>query len=77
MGDPSNAAERGELDLRVALAEARRAALTRLATLTPIERTRVRRSGMSTYSAFRVIRRMLEHEWEHRREIADRLHKDA
>jgi hypothetical protein len=24
-----------------------------------------------------VIRRMLEHEWEHRREIAARLGKDA
>ena len=77
MGDPTNAAERGELDLRVALAEARRAALTRLAALTPTERKRVRRTGQSTYSAFRVIRRMLEHEWEHRREIAARAGREA
>ena len=77
MGDPTNAAERGELDLRVALAEARRAALTRLAALTPTERKRVRRTGQSTYSAFRVIRRMLEHEWEHRREIAARVGREA
>ena len=77
MGDPTNAAERGELDLRVALAEARRAALTRLAALTPAERKRVRRTGQSTYSAFRVIRRMLEHEWEHRREIAARVGREA
>jgi len=77
MGDPTNAADRGELDLRVALAAARPAAITRLAALTPVERTRVRRTGQSTYSAFRVIRRMLEHEWEHRREIAARLGRGA
>ena len=77
MGDPTNAADRGELDLRVALKEARGAAIDRLKTLTPAERARVRRSGQSTYSAYRVIRRMLEHEWEHRREIAARLGKDA
>jgi predicted RNase H-like HicB family nuclease/uncharacterized damage-inducible protein DinB len=77
MGDPTNAAERGDLDLRVALAEARAAATLRLKKLTPVERRNVRRSGQSTYSAYRVIRRMLEHEWEHRREIAERLGKDA
>ena len=75
--DKGYVAERGELDLRVALAEARRAALTRLAALTPAERKRVRRTGQSTYSAFRVIRRMLEHEWEHRREIAARAGREA
>jgi uncharacterized damage-inducible protein DinB/predicted RNase H-like HicB family nuclease len=77
MGDPTNAAERGDLDLRIALTEARAAAIDRLKKLTPTERRNVRRSGQSTYSAYRVIRRMLEHEWEHRREIALRLKKDA
>ncbi|HEV8470924.1 MAG TPA: DinB family protein [Candidatus Limnocylindria bacterium] len=77
MGDPTNAADRGELDLRLALAEARPAAIVRLAALTPTERQRVRRTGQSTYSAFRVIRRMLEHEWEHRREIAARIGSEA
>jgi uncharacterized damage-inducible protein DinB/predicted RNase H-like HicB family nuclease len=77
MGDPTNAAERGELDLRIALTEARAAAIARLKTLKAAERSNVRRSGQSTYSAYRVIRRMLEHEWEHRREIAARLDKDA
>ena len=77
MGNPTNAADKGDLDLRVALAEARRAAIDRLRELTPAELKRVRRSGQSTYSAYRVIRRMLEHEWEHRREIAARLGKDA
>jgi len=77
MGGPTNAAGRGDLDLRVAMHEARRAAIDRLGTLTPGERARIRTSGQSTYSAHRVIRRMLEHEWEHRREIAARLGKDA
>jgi len=77
MGEPTNAASRGDLDLRVALSEARAAAIERLAALTSAERTRVRKSGKSTYSAHRVIRRMLEHEWEHRREIATRLGREA
>ena len=63
MGEPTNAAERGDLDLRVALKEARAAA--------------IRRAGQSIYSAHRVIRRMLEHEWEHRREIAARVGREA
>jgi len=77
MGEPTNAADRGDLDLRIALKEARAAAIDRLKTLTPAERARVRKSGQSTYSAHRVIRRMLEHEWEHRREIATRLGREA
>ena len=47
------------------------------APLTPAERARIRKAGQSTYSAYRVIRRMLEHEWEHRREIAARLDREA
>jgi predicted RNase H-like HicB family nuclease/uncharacterized damage-inducible protein DinB len=77
MGEPTNAAGRGDLDLRIALREARAAAIDRLKTLTPAERARVRKAGQSTYSAHRVIRRMLEHEWEHRREIAARLGREA
>ena len=77
MGEPSNAAERGDLDLRIALQEARAAGIDRLKTLTPAERARVRKAGQSTYSAYRVIRRMLEHEWEHRTEIAARLGREA
>jgi len=77
MGEPTNAAERGDLDLRIALKDARAAAINRLTMLTPAERARIRKAGQSTYSAYRVIRRMLEHEWEHRREIAARLREDA
>ena len=77
MGEPTNAADRGDIDLRIALQVARAAAIDRLKTLTPAERARVRKAGQSTYSAYRVIRRMLEHEWEHRREIAARLGREA
>ena len=77
MGDPTNAADRGDLDLRVALQEARAAAIDRLKTLTAAERSKIRMAGQSTYSAHRVIRRMLEHEWEHRSEIATRIGRDA
>jgi uncharacterized damage-inducible protein DinB/predicted RNase H-like HicB family nuclease len=77
MGEPTNAAGRGDLDLRVALKEARAAAIVRLAALTPAERARVRKAGQSTVSAHRMIRRMLEHEWEHRREIAARLGRET
>ncbi len=77
MGEPTNAADRGDLDLRIALTEARAAAIDRLKTLTPAERARVRKAGQSTVSAHRMIRRMLEHEWEHRREIAARLGREA
>ena len=73
MGDPTNAAAKGALDLRVALAEARAAAVERLAKLTPAELGRVRKAGKSTVTAHRMIRRMLEHEWEHRVEIARRI----
>src|SRR5438094_9916799 len=77
MCEPTNAADRGDLDLRIALKEARAAAIDRVKTLTPAERARIRKAGQSTYSAHRVIRRMLEHEWEHRREIAARLRREA
>jgi predicted RNase H-like HicB family nuclease/uncharacterized damage-inducible protein DinB len=77
MGEPTNAADRGDLDLRIALKEARAAAIDRLKTLAPAERARVRKAGQSTVSAHRMIRRMLEHEWEHRREIAARLGREA
>ncbi len=77
MGEPTNAADRGDLDLRIALQEARAAAIDRLKALTPAERRTIRKAGQSTDSGHRMIRRMLQHEWEHRREIAARLEKAA
>src|SRR5207237_41637 len=39
MGEPANAALKGDLDLRVALAESRSVAIVRLAKLTPLDRS--------------------------------------
>jgi len=77
VGDPVNAALRGALDLRAALAEARRAAIARIGALTPAERRASRKRGKTTRTARRTLRRILEHEWEHRREIAERLGRTA
>jgi uncharacterized damage-inducible protein DinB/predicted RNase H-like HicB family nuclease len=77
VGEPVNAAMRDALDLRLALERSRAAAIGRLTRLTAAERRSVRRVGQSTRTAHRTIRRMLEHEWEHRREIAARLGKEA
>jgi uncharacterized damage-inducible protein DinB len=74
---PVNAAGRGELDVRTALREARDAAILRLRALTPAERAFVREHPSGARTMRKTIRRMLEHEWEHRREIAQRLGKDA
>ena len=77
VGDPTNAALRGDLDLRVALREARAAAIARIRTATEEERTSVRRGGASVYTLRRCLRSMLGHEWEHRREIAARSAQGA
>ena len=73
VGDPTNAALAGKLDLRVALREARAAAIERIKAATPAERKSVRQGGASTYTLRRCLRSMLGHEWEHRREIEARL----
>ncbi len=77
MGDPTNAALRGALDLRVALRESRLAGIERLLVATSLERTRVKRGGQSLHTLRRMLRSMLEHEWEHRQEIQARLAQDA
>ena len=73
VGEPARAALRGDLDLRVALGEERDAAIARLRSATPAERVAARgpRNDRTTFR--RALRRMLEHEWEHRREIERRL----
>lgn len=70
---PINAVGRGELDVRTGLQEARGAAIARLAKLTPAERAFVKEHPSGARTMRKTIRRMLEHEWEHRREIARRL----
>jgi hypothetical protein len=74
---PMNAAMRGDLDVRIALTEARAAAIERLRALTPAERAFVKEHPSGARTMRKTIRRMLEHEWEHRREIARRLGTDA
>jgi uncharacterized damage-inducible protein DinB/predicted RNase H-like HicB family nuclease len=74
---PINAAGRGELDVRIALQEARDAATARLRALTPAERAFVKEHRSGARTMRKTIRRMLEHEWEHRREIARRLGAEA
>lgn len=77
VGDPTNAALAGKLDRRVALREARAAAIERIRATTPAERTTARQGGQSTYTLRRCLRSMLGHEWEHRREIEARLRSAA
>ena len=77
IGDPTNAALKGALDLRVALRNERRAAVARLRATTSAERRVVKGTGGGTRTMRRAFRRMLEHEWEHRREIAARLGVEA
>jgi len=77
MNVPTNAAGRGELEVRIALQEARGAAIARLAKLTPVERALVKEHPSGARTMRKTIRRMLEHEWEHRREIARRLGVEA
>lgn len=48
-------------------------ARTRLEAITPGERKELVRHGVKTWSARRMFRRMLEHQWEHLQEIRVRL----
>jgi predicted RNase H-like HicB family nuclease/uncharacterized damage-inducible protein DinB len=57
-----------------ALAAERRALMARLDAMTPEELTRVvERNGRPRWTARRMLRRMLEHEWEHVEELRSRL----
>lgn len=57
-----------------ALAAEREVLMTRLRALTAEERTRVvEREGKPPRTARRMLRRMLEHEWEHVRELRARI----
>jgi uncharacterized damage-inducible protein DinB/predicted RNase H-like HicB family nuclease len=45
----------------------------RLEAMTEVERTRAVQRGQVTWTARRMLRRLLEHEWEHLVEISERL----
>lgn len=69
------AIERAGDDPWAALAAERTALMTRLTAMTPTELTRVveRGEGKPPRTARRMLRRLLEHEWEHALELRSRL----
>ncbi len=59
--------------LPVALTHLWQVSDSRLAVLTAAERKQLVPHGQVTWTARRALRRMLEHEWEHLNEVAERL----
>jgi len=68
-----NAIYHDRIDIRDGLRAERAALIERLRALTAEERRLVKRAPGRVRTIRRGIRRTLEHEWEHRREIATRL----
>ncbi len=66
------AAERGELDLAEALRQSAIMAVERVHATTPAERAAVRDLASGPRTLRKSLRRLLEHEWEHRTELARR-----
>ncbi|MFI5392141.1 MAG: hypothetical protein ACHQY1_00235 [Myxococcota bacterium] len=66
-------AEKGELDVREALAEGAELFAADLLAATPAQRSAVIPRGQSIGSVRRTLRRSLEHSWEHFQEIRTRL----
>ena len=66
-------AEKGELDVREALAEGAELFAADLLAATPAQRSAVIPRGQSIGSVRRTLRRALEHGWEHFQEIRTRL----
>jgi predicted RNase H-like HicB family nuclease/uncharacterized damage-inducible protein DinB len=60
-----------------ALEEAWHITRARLESMTEMERLQTVQRGQVTWTARRMMRRMLEHEWEHLQEIAERLGRPA
>ncbi len=69
----TNAIERGEQDLMDGMARAAEMAAGRLLAMTAEERARTLQRGKEVWTARKMFRRMLEHEWEHLMEISQRL----
>jgi len=61
------------LRLVPALEQAWSSTLARLEAMTEMDRTQTVQRGQVTWTARRMMRRMLEHEWEHLLEIGERL----
>lgn len=68
-----NAVQKGNEELIGGLGRAGRAEIERIAIMTEDERTRVMQRGKERWTAPKMLRRMLEHEWEHLLELRARL----
>jgi predicted RNase H-like HicB family nuclease/uncharacterized damage-inducible protein DinB len=66
------AAEKGEIDLLTAMARAREVELERVRAMTPEEGAQAVWHGQALWTARKMLRRMLEHEWEHLMELSRR-----
>jgi predicted RNase H-like HicB family nuclease len=71
-GKIEGAAERGELPLPVALRQAADLVDDYLRSATPDQRQHVRDLNGNYYTLRKAVRRILEHDWEHLRELARR-----
>lgn len=69
----TNAIEKGEQELLDGMAQAAAMAAGRLRSMTAEERARTVQRGKEVWTARKMFRRMLEHEWEHLMEISRRL----
>ncbi|MBI5948411.1 MAG: DinB family protein [Chloroflexi bacterium] len=67
------AADRGEGDARHILREATRVSFARLNAMTAEERERLVEKSTGAWTCRRMLRRLLEHNWEHYREVEERL----
>jgi predicted RNase H-like HicB family nuclease/uncharacterized damage-inducible protein DinB len=73
LAGPGAMEKMGRDELLVWMDNLRECELARLSTLTEEERTAVMTRGESTRTARQMMRRMLEHQWEHLAELRERL----
>ncbi len=72
---PGTIAQKREGDLLHWMSRARQMEVERIRALTPAERSQVAEHWKQTWTARKALRRMLEHEWEHRVELFEHLGK--
>jgi len=72
---PGSIVQKREGDLLHWMSRARQIEIERIWSLTPDERAKSVEHWKQTWTARKVIRRMIEHEWEHLIELSERLGK--
>jgi uncharacterized damage-inducible protein DinB/predicted RNase H-like HicB family nuclease len=72
---PGTIVQKREGDMLHWMSQVRKIEIERIWSLTPEERARQVEHWKQTWTARKVIRRMLEHEWEHLVELSERLGK--